>query len=106
MYGRTLLTAALLGMVCCLFRPGLAAQTAIKPAAHHDNHKVLVTLRPAAVVDEPIVTVSDVALVQGGDLWLRQQIAGLDVAEVSQVGRTVAVSREQVSYRIRIAGIE
>jgi hypothetical protein len=104
--GLMLLVAGLLLMAPSLCRPAVAAQSDALAPGHADSKTIVVTLRAAAVVDEPIVTVAAVATLQGGDPRLRQAIGGLDVAEVSQVGRTVAVSRDMVIYRIQLAGID
>jgi flagellar basal body P-ring formation protein FlgA len=85
-----------------------------RAAAQADSHRpntsagtqLVVSLRASAVVDKPIVTVGAVATFEGGEPALRQMIAGLDVAEVSRVGQSVAVSREQVALRIQLAGVD
>jgi flagella basal body P-ring formation protein FlgA len=66
---------------------------------------LVITLRPNSVVEEHVVTIGAVGDLQGGEVWLRQWIRNLDVAEVSQVGRSVVVSREQLSMRIQLAGV-
>jgi flagella basal body P-ring formation protein FlgA len=84
----------------------LALAAAARATAQTADSPVVVTLRPTVVVDEPVVTVGAMAAVEGGPAWLRQKIAALDVADVPAVGRTVAVSRNQLALRLRLAGID
>ncbi len=85
----------------------LAAAVALRPvAAQAPDEPVVVTLRASTTVDEPVVTVAALARVEGGPAWLRQKIGALDVAEVSAIGQTATVSRNQVVMRLRLAGIE
>jgi hypothetical protein len=67
---------------------------------------VVVTLRPEALVSQTEVTIGAVATVEGGETVVRQLIAGLDVAEVARVSRAVVVTREEVNYRIQLAGFD
>lgn len=94
---------ALAVLLCCCHWTVTHAggQTSVKGTG-----PVVVTLRASTVVEEPVVTVGAIATIEGGGPALRQRIAALDVAEVSEVGRTVVVSREQLGYRLRIAGID
>src|SRR5579862_9751248 len=62
---------------------------------------LVITLRPNSVVEQPVITIGAVGDLQGGEVWLRQWVRNLDVAEVSQVGKSVVVSREQLSMRIQ-----
>ena len=87
--------------------PGPArAQGDAKPSGAAESKQVAVVLRADALVDETIVTIGAVANIQGGELWLRQMIGSLDVAEVSRVGKSVAISRDQVALRIQLAGVD
>lgn len=67
---------------------------------------VIVSLQPVACVDEREVRVADVAAIDGGDAALRERIAQLDLADPPRPGQAVQVSREQIGFRIRIAGID
>jgi flagellar basal body P-ring formation protein FlgA len=67
---------------------------------------IVVSLRPSSTVPDAVVTIGSVATVRGGDAWLRQQVERLDVADVSEIGRSATITREQVFFRIRLAGIE
>src|SRR5262245_22181466 len=66
---------------------------------------VVVTLRAAATAGGGEITVGDVAELHGGDAELRQRIERLDLADLPKPGRNVQVSREQVGFRLRLAGI-
>jgi hypothetical protein len=66
---------------------------------------VIVALRPAAVVQRGLVKVGDVADVQGGTAALRNKIAQLDLAVLTAVEPATALPRDQVSYRVQLAGI-
>ena len=68
------------------------------------NDAIVVTLQAAAIVDQPIATVGAVATIQGGEPWLRQKIANLDIAEVQRGGRPAVVTQNQVALRIQLAG--
>jgi flagella basal body P-ring formation protein FlgA len=65
---------------------------------------VVVRLEARAQVPDAVALVGDVARVEGGDLALVRRVADLDVAEVA--GGPMAVSREQVALRLRLAGLE
>lgn len=71
-----------------------------------DSAIVVVTVRPRVEVPGLNVTVGDAAAVEGGPAALRQQIARLDLADLSPDRPSATVSREQVAYRIRLAGID
>ena len=67
---------------------------------------VLIALRPTAAVTSLHVTLGDVAVIQGGELSLRQQLARLDLTDLPQANPRAHVSREQVAFRIRLAGTD
>jgi flagella basal body P-ring formation protein FlgA len=93
-------------LLLCLGLPGAAAAWPAPEPGGAGAGIVVVTLRPTARVDAPCVLVSAVASVQGTSAALRQRIAGLDLVEIAEGHRAAVVSREQVSYRIRLAGID
>lgn len=66
---------------------------------------VVVAVRPDAVVGAPHVTVGAAAAVEGGPTALRRRITQLDLVELSQDRPAATVSKEQIAYRIRLAGI-
>jgi flagella basal body P-ring formation protein FlgA len=67
---------------------------------------VIVTLRPMVSASDSQVRIADVADLHGGDTDLKQRIGRLDLSDLPKPGQTVQVSREQVSFRIRLAGID
>lgn len=71
-----------------------------------DSSTVVVTVRSRGAVAEARVTVGDVAAVEGGAPALRQRIALLDLADLTPDNPSTVVSREQVAFRIRLAGID
>jgi hypothetical protein len=67
---------------------------------------VVITLRPSATVTASPVCVRHVATLSGGSAALREQIAGLDLADRPGRGKSLTQPRELVAYRIQVAGIE
>lgn len=75
-------------------------------AAPAAEQAVVVSVRGEALASDARVSVGDVAAVEGGPAALRERITRLDLVEIAE-GRTAAtVSREQIAYRIRLAGID
>src|SRR3954452_10832754 len=83
----------------------LAAPTAPAPPAASPGLIVL-TLRPEAVVQQPQVLVGDVVTLEGGSFLDRRRIGGLDLTDRPGTGQDRVVSRDQVMYRILLAGVE
>jgi len=79
----------------------LAAAATARPA-----DPVVVDLPTRAVVRAAVVTVGDVARLDGGDPATRALIAGLDVAELRPRDPAVVVTRRVVEFRLRLAGID
>ncbi len=96
---RLLLWLCPLSSVLCL----LAAAAAL---AGPGDDPVVVALRPQATAEAADVTVGQVAAVSGGPAELRRRVAALDVAALSGTAPAVLVSRDQVAYRLRLAGLE
>jgi flagellar basal body P-ring formation protein FlgA len=69
------------------------------------EERVVVTLRPAAVVIGPRICIKDVATLDKGNLWTRELIGELDLADLSGPDKPVWMLREQVFYRIRMTKI-
>jgi flagella basal body P-ring formation protein FlgA len=67
---------------------------------------VTVVLRSAASVGDAVVLVRDIAALEGGTGALRQKIGPLDVAEFSQGSANVDITKEQLAFRLRLAGID
>ena len=76
------------------------------PPARHSASAVVVCVQPVASVAERDVRVADVASIEGGDFTLRQRIGDLDLADPPRPDQGLRISREQIHYRLRIAGIE
>jgi flagella basal body P-ring formation protein FlgA len=71
-----------------------------------ESAMVLVALQPTASVSNREVHVADVATLLGGSPELRDQIAQLDLADPPRPGQVLRMKREQISYRILIAGVD
>jgi flagellar basal body P-ring formation chaperone FlgA len=65
---------------------------------------VLVSLRPAVTMGQGLVRLGDVADFQGGTTTQRGKLAKLDVAEFEGGRPNVLLTKEQVYFRLRIAG--
>jgi flagella basal body P-ring formation protein FlgA len=80
---------------------------AVPPAAAApDESPVVVTLRPSAGVAASPVCVGHVASLSGGTPALREQIAGLDLADRPRRGKPLSLPREMIAYRLQVAGID
>ncbi len=99
----------------CLCAFGLAALVAVAgagerarsvPAEPAADPAVVVRLDPVASVGSREVRVRDVATVQGGPAELRERIAALDLDDAPPPGGTSELTREQVVFRIRLAGVD
>jgi flagella basal body P-ring formation protein FlgA len=84
----------------------VVAQIEALKAAQTDSDGVVVELRPSSMVGQRTVTLDAIANIRGGDQVLRQQIGQLDVVELPEIGKSSSVSREQVAFRIQLAGID
>jgi flagella basal body P-ring formation protein FlgA len=95
-------SASLAGLVCAAIGWGAdSSRVAVLPA-----DVVVVSLRELANAGGKQVCVGDVATLEGGSAELRQRIARLDLSDPPRPGQRVQVSRAQVLFRIRLAGIE
>ena len=66
----------------------------------------MVELPAAKRVQQAHITIGDVSVLRGGDDPLRQRIAALDLAAFDAAESSLAISREQISFRIQLAGID
>lgn len=87
----------LLGLLVCGALPGAGP-----PGAD----VLVVSLRTSAVSSGNAVRVGDVAGLEGATQAVRQFAARLDLADVPRSGQTVTVTREQLAYRLRLAGLD
>lgn len=67
---------------------------------------VAIQLRPEVAATSAVVRIADIAEVSGGDVALRSQIAELDLEEAPPVGEPIEVTRTQIEFRLRLAGID
>jgi flagella basal body P-ring formation protein FlgA len=67
---------------------------------------VVVNLRTDIAAPEKQLLIGDIAGITGADAATRDMIGGLDIAEVRDPAAMLSISKEQVSYRIQIAGLE
>ncbi len=84
----------------------LAASTTLiaAPLPPPAGEVVSLYLRPGVALEGPGVTVGDVAAMEGGRVAYRQWLAALDLAELSPATPALEISKEQVDFRLRLAG--
>lgn len=70
------------------------------------GERIVVTLRDAARIGSPVIRISDIADLNGGDEALRKRIAALDLEDAPLPGDTLEITPPQVEFRLRLAGIE
>ncbi len=87
--------AALILMTLTLLVPHMAIAQGI----------VQIELRPAASTTKSIVTLADIATVEGGDGRVRAQIRSLDITELEAAPSADTVKESQVALRVQLAGI-
>jgi flagella basal body P-ring formation protein FlgA len=90
------------------YRLALAALTVLAgviPAKAEPPEPLLVSVRPTADVGIRTVRVGDVADLTGGSTALRDTVAALDLADASAVKAGLAIRRQQVEFRIRLAEV-
>ena len=61
-------------------------------------------LRPSVAVGGRVVTVGDVAALEGGTSAYRRWLAALDLADLSLAAPELDITQEQVAFRLRLAG--
>jgi flagellar basal body P-ring formation protein FlgA len=84
----------------------VVAAAAVSSAARAAEPETLVvTLRPHAAVGLHTIRIGDVADLVGGALALRETVAALDLADATAARQGITVKREQVDFRIRLAGV-
>jgi hypothetical protein len=65
---------------------------------------VIVALNTEAGVDAKLVRIENIAYLNGGSTKLRELIGRLDLVEIPD-GATLAINREEVKFRMLVAGI-
>ncbi len=98
--------ARLLGAMLTLVGVFHAGRALAGSAKAGEKGQVVLSVRPTVIVSVPQVAIRDVAVCEGGNAALREQIARLDLTELPTDGQTVSIAQEQIYYRIRIAGID
>jgi flagella basal body P-ring formation protein FlgA len=76
-----------------------------QPQALVGGGDVLISLFPMILAQRPAVYVEDVASLEGGDLQQRRLLGRLDLLDLPGWGGEVTISREQVRYRLLLAGV-
>ncbi len=98
---RTTIPARFLGLAAfCL------AGAALAQAPRASAEPVVVTLASEAVVDDSIVDLSQIASLAGGPDALRQRLSRLDVVEFRLDTPQLVIGREQVRFRLLMAGVD
>ena len=93
-------------LVCTRAALGDRPASAPSRGPKQGSEPVIVALLPAAQVQDREVRLADIATVFGGDKRLRERIAQLDVADPPQGAQALRVSKDQVAYRLQLAGID
>jgi flagella basal body P-ring formation protein FlgA len=79
--------------------------TAAGRAADGSRAPLRIVVRPTTVVRSSLVTVADVADIEGGDERIRRRVAGLDVAEVTTTAAPQVLSQRRIEIRLLLAGL-
>src|SRR6266581_9050708 len=86
---------------CVIFSAASArGQPAAGPAG-----PVEILLQPEARADGPVVRIGNLAQLAGGDVNVREALARLDLAEFQGARDRVVLSREEVKFRLLVAGV-
>ena len=97
-------------LVMCAMLLGLACRGenvwagSLSPGAEA-TQPVRIELQSPAFVPDGEVKIRNIAKLDGGDASLRMRIAELDVADSPERGQLVRVTRDQVVFRLQLAGI-
>jgi flagella basal body P-ring formation protein FlgA len=75
-------------------------------AASRSEGSVRVALQTTADVSARDVCIADVATLDGGTPELRDWIGRLDLSDPPRSGQSIRVTRSQVAFRIRLAGLD
>jgi flagella basal body P-ring formation protein FlgA len=79
---------------------GRAQETAV------GTEPVSIVLFPEAVVDDSIITLNQIAKLGGGSDALRKRLGKLDVAEFKLGAEHCTVTRDQIHFRLLLAGMD
>src|SRR5438067_5152365 len=67
---------------------------------------VEIALLPEARADGPVVRIGNLAQLAGGDVKVREALARLDLAEFQGARDRVVLSRDEVKFRLLVAGVD
>ena len=95
-----------IGGLTCLLGAVMTAGAAFAgpPSVAPVQEAVSIYLRPSVTLVGPVVTVGDVAAMEGGTGAYRRRFAALDLADLSSVAPELEITREQIAFRLRLAG--
>ncbi len=92
--------------VLCAVACGAVKGAAGVAPAGDDDPIVTIYLKPTAKAPDYQVCVRDVAAIEGGQSKLRGIIGELDLADLSGADKVIDIGREQIAFRLRLAGLE
>lgn len=92
----------LLGLMLVVPLAGVAQS----PEGRTPNNGLVISLYPTASAKGSCVLLSDVAATRGGTPVLMRRIAALDVADVPSSSKSITISKEEVAFRLQLAGID
>ena len=95
-----------IGGLTCLLGAVMTAGAAFAgpPSVAPVQEAVSIYLRPSVALVGPVVTVGDVAALEGGTSAYRRRFAALDLADLSSGAPELDITREQIAFRLRLAG--
>lgn len=92
-------------LAACLVLLPVPLAHCLQPPPAAGSATATVSLRASATVTNPKVCLGDIASIVSTDESLRRQLAELDLADLSTGGAAAPISRQQVEFRIRLAGV-
>jgi flagella basal body P-ring formation protein FlgA len=101
---RRMSAAALLALLAYCLQASSAAVTAQWSGG--ETERVTIVLQSEAVIDDSLVTLGQIARLQGGRDALRKRLGNLDIAEFKLGITHGMVQSEQVRFRLLLAGVE
>jgi flagella basal body P-ring formation protein FlgA len=93
--------AWMVGAIAFATEPGAGALV----SSQEDTDVVVLSVCAQVEVNTAVIAVGDLASLHGGSPALRQQIAGLDLADALGAGQSLRISSSQIAYRLQLAGI-
>lgn len=102
MAGAALVSAVVLAVVASVTNAAPPRAATKKPV----SGVVTIAVQPIAVTSHSEVTIGDVASVEGGEPALRDRIMRLDLSDAPDLLKPTKVTRDLITHRIRIAGID